>query len=343
VSSLTAIFGSSAEKEQDSEKLMDLYWNRAELKKEFAGMRKEQHRLKDKSKKQDAMIARGRQKLDHLEGLLADPLWAHNVVVHFQLRGLSDRCRSKMAGFAEQLKQQREQKQHESLVDAWNADLALEAKQVQQLILDKQEHIHQLEDQLQAERRRLTTMGFLARLFRGRSATKTLDELAESVEIAQEEEKVLGEEIDAIRNRQPPDTQGLDIPTKRSINLMILAFAQQIYLHFQKDGLSELMKEAGGKSVGTINYGKMDDCTDMLRRMQSCGETMEQHPDFAGVLQERAKQLGERAKYQDKTGAVPVASSVAKLLSIDANGLVKESELDLLGQNYWEIGQVLSR
>ena len=132
MSSLTAIFGSSAEKEQDSEKLMDLYWNRAELKKEFAGMRKEQFRLQDKIKKQDAMIARGRQQLDHLEGLLSDPLWVHNVVVHFQLRGLSGRCQKKLASFAEQLKQQREQKQHESLLGEWYAGLGREAEQVQQ-------------------------------------------------------------------------------------------------------------------------------------------------------------------------------------------------------------------
>jgi len=36
---LTVIFGGSEEKEQDSDKLMDLHWNHAELIKEFAGMR----------------------------------------------------------------------------------------------------------------------------------------------------------------------------------------------------------------------------------------------------------------------------------------------------------------
>ena len=343
MSSLTAIFGSSAGKEQDSEKLMDLYWNRAELKKEFAGMRKEQHRLTDKIKKQDAMIARGRQQLDHLEGLLADPLWAHNVVVHFQLRGLAERCQNKLANFAEQLKQQREQKQHESLLGEWQAGLALEAKQVQQQMLDKQEFIHQLEDQLQAERRRLASMSIFTRLFRGRSVTRTLDELAEQVETAQLDENMLGEEIDTIRDRQPPDTQGLDLPTKRSINLMILAFAQQIYLHFEKDGLAEFMTEANDKSVGTVNFGNKDDCMDLLRLMQSSAEQLEQSTEFAGVLQKRAKHLGDKAKYQDKTGAVPNAASVATLLRIDTNGLVKESELDMLGENYWGIAQVLSR
>ncbi|MFT5501343.1 MAG: putative nuclease with TOPRIM domain, partial [Woeseiaceae bacterium] len=135
MSSLTAIFGNSAEKEQDSEKLMDLYWSRAELKKEFAGMRKEQFRLQDKIKKQEGQTVRVQQQLDHLEGLLADPQWAHNVVVHFQLRGLSGRCQSKLAKFAEQLKQQREQKQHESVLGDWNNGLAAEVNQVQQQIL----------------------------------------------------------------------------------------------------------------------------------------------------------------------------------------------------------------
>jgi hypothetical protein len=49
LTSLTAIFGSSAEKpddnEQESEKLLNLYWNRAELKKEFAELRNEKFRL----------------------------------------------------------------------------------------------------------------------------------------------------------------------------------------------------------------------------------------------------------------------------------------------------------
>ena len=322
---------------------MDLYWNRAELKKEFAGMRKEQYQLNDKIKKQDAMIARGRQKLDHLEGLLADPEWAHNVVVHFQLRGLSDRCQNKLAGFAELLKQQREQKQHESLLGEWHAELAHEAEQVQQQILDKQEYIHRLEDQLQAERRRLTSMSAFARLFRGRSITTTLDDLAEQVEMAQQEENALGDEIDAVRDREPPDTQGLDIPTKRSINFMILAFAQQIYLHFDNDDLAVLIKDATDKSVGTVNYGNKEDCMELLQRMQSSADELEKSTDFAGILQKRARQLSEHAKFQDNSGAVPNAATVARLLRIDGDGIVKESELDMLGENYWGISQILSR
>jgi hypothetical protein len=343
LSSLTAIFGNSAEKEQDSEKLMDLYWSRAELKKEFAGMRKEQFRLQDKIKKQEGQTVRVQQQLDHLEGLLADPQWAHNVVVHFQLRGLSGRCQGKLAKFAEQLKQQREQKQHESVLGDWNNGLAAEVNQVQQQILDKQEQTHQLEDRLQAERRRLSSMSAMSRFFRGRSITRTLDELAEQVETAQHEEILLGEEVDAIRNRQPPDTQGLNMPTKRSINLMIMAFVQQMYTHFDGEDLAELIREAGEKSVGAINYGDNRDCLQLLKRMQSATDKMEQNAEFANILQQRAKLIGENASYQQDTDAVPVATSVAILFKIDSNGVVRESDLDMLGSNLWGISQILTR
>ena len=68
MSSLTAIFGSSPEKpEEESEKLLNLYWNRAELKKEFARLREEQYQLKDRIKQHEGAVIRVQQKLDHLK------------------------------------------------------------------------------------------------------------------------------------------------------------------------------------------------------------------------------------------------------------------------------------
>ena len=343
VSSLTAIFGSGAEKEQDSEKLMDLYWNRAELKKEFADMRKEQYRLKDKIKQQEGITARVQQKLDHLQGLLTDPKWAHNVVVHFQLRGLSLQCQQKLANFAEQLKQQRERKQYDHIVGDWNSKIAAEVEAVQQRILDKQESIYKIEGELQAERSRLASMSSIVRFFKGRSITAKLDRLAELIEQAQLEEQLLGQESDELRNKEPPDAQGLDVPTKRSINLMILAFAQQMYAHFHKDELAELIREAGEKSVGAINYGNHGDCNRLLKRMAESVENMERKSDFTGVLQQRAKLIGERAEYGSSSDAVPVSQSVAILYTIEPDGRVNESSLDMLGANYWEIARILSR
>jgi len=116
-----------------------------------------------------------------------------------------------------------------------------------------------------------------------------------------------------------------------------------MYVHFAKSDLAELIKEAGEKSVGAINYGNSDECQPLLKRMHSCVDKMEQSADFAGTLQQRAKLLGERAKFNSATDAVPIATSVATLIEVDASGQVKESELNILGENYWGVGKVLSR
>jgi len=343
LSSLTAIFGHSEEKTQDSDKLMDLYWNRAELKKEFAGMRKEQYRLKDKIKQQKGATARIQQRLDHLEELLVDPELAHNVVVFYQLRGLGHRCERKLARFAEQLKQQREQKKHDSVLAGWNEERKSEAAEIELQVLEKRDLLQQLGDQLQSEQRRLTSMSAFKRLFRGRSVMKLIDGLASQLEVAVHEETMLRESIDEIRKRKPPDHQGLDIPAKRSINLMILAFAQQLYVHFDADGIADQVKDATEKSVGAVNYGNQYECEQLLARIHNSVERMEQATDFADILQHRARMLGEIAQFPGETDAVPLAGTISVLFKIDDNGLVRESEVDLAGENYWGISKIFSR
>ena len=343
MSSLTAIFGNSAEKTQDSDKLMDLYWNRAELKKEFAGMRKEQWRLKDLVKEQEGATARLQQKLDHLEGLLVDPEWAHNVVVYYQLRGLARKCERKLARFAEQLKQQREQKKHSTVLVDWNEKRRAEGRSVEGEILEKLDRIQQLEDQLEGEQHRLTSMSGMVRLFRGRSVMKLVDSLAVRLEAAVQEEKALRERLTEIKTRQPPDHQGLDIAAKRSINLMILAFAQQLYIHFADAGIAAQMKEATEKSVGSVNYGNQYECAQLLETIHKAADSLQTSSNFVDVLQKRAQLIGNDARYPGESNAVPLAGSVVTLYKVDDNGLVRESEADIAGQNYWGISKIFSR
>ena len=347
MASLTAIFGSSTDKaeegEQESEKLLNLYWNRAELKKEFARMRNEQFELQDRIKEHEGATARLQQKLDHLENLLLDPEWVHNIVTYFQLRGLNLRCESKIAKFAEQLKQQREQKQHSQLLDQWNAERHAEAEGVEREIGEQRMQVQLLEDRLQAERHRLATMGGFMKLFRGRSLTASLDKLASEIDAAQFEERALLERYDDVQNRQPPDTQGLDIPTKRLINFMILAFAQQLYLHFHDDELAKLAKDAGDKSVGAINYGGKDSCDAILKLIKTRLDTFEQASDFADTLQQRAKLIAKGAKFRSDDDAVPISRTVETVFDIRADGQVKTLDGNLLGENYWNLAGIVSR
>ncbi len=347
MTSLTAIFGNSTgkpeENEMESEKLLNLYWNRAELKKEFAELRSEKFQLQERVKEHEGATARVQQKLDQLENLLLDPAWVFNIVTYFQLRGLNLKCQAKVAKFAEQLKQQREQRLHSQLVEDWNARRSDEARAVEKTVGEQRLQTQMLEDRLQAERHRLATMGGFMKLFRGRSVTASLDKIAENIHAAQRSERQLLGELAEIQNRELPDTQGLDVATKRTINFMILAFAQQQFLALRENELACLAKESGEKSVGAINYGGKQACEKILAKINDRLAALSVSNDVAGELQKRAKMIAENAKFRDSNDAVPTAASVSIVFEIKSNGTVKESKLNLLGENYWNVAAVVSR
>ena len=343
MSSLATMFGSSGEKAQDSEKLLHLYWNRAELKKQFAGMRKEQYKLKDRIKQQEGEAARLQQKLEHLEALLIDPEWAGNVVAFYQLRGLALHCQRKLSKFAEQLKQQREQRQQNGRLLSWNEERTREAQAVERELIATREFAERVEEQLQEERDRLrATSGFL-KIFRRRSLTAMLENFSSQIRAANEREQSLLQKLEEIRNRVPPENQGLDVAAKRAINFMILSFAQQLLLLFADDDLAAMAKEASEKSVGAINYGNRRDCGQLLVRIQKRMELIEQNSDLAIVLQQRAKLISETALFRTRKDVVPIATSVSIVFDIGGDGAVQKTGVNVLGDNYWDIAKILSR
>lgn len=347
MTSLTAIFGGANEEpdghDPESDKLLNLYWNRAELKKEFAELRGEKFRLQERLKEQQGATARVEQKLQHLENLLLDPDWSYNIVTFFQLRRLSLSCESKLAKFAEQLKQQRERRLQEQLLGDWNAQRSAEAATVERQVGESRMRIQMLEDRLQAERSRHAAMGGITRIFRGRGAEEKLSELARSLDDAQESECQLLLQLEAIENRQPPDLQGLDIAAKRQINFMIIAYSQQLFLHFRDADLAEMAKEAAQKSIGAVNYGGKLVCDEILAKVRKRLESLDKATEFADVVKRRAKLISEKARFRHSDDAVPTAASVSTVYAIDKDGQVKESTQNLLGENYWNLAAALSR
>jgi hypothetical protein len=343
LTSLTAIFGQSREEGRNSEKLLELYWNRAELKKEFANLRNETFRLKDEVKEQQGNAARAQQKFVQLENLLLDPEWVHNVAVFYQFRALNAHLERKLARFAEQLKQQREQRQHRQLLAAWTERRAAEAAGVEAEIGEVRERIRRANVELDAVQQKYTAMHPILRFFRRRSMQHMLDTLADAIEEGRRRELSLEQALDELARQIAPDVEGLDVPAKRSINCMILSFAQQVFLHFREDGVAAMAREAGNRSAGSMRYGSKADCDRLLVVVRRLRETMVKASECAELLQRRARLVAERAHFSAEDAAVPDSRSVALAFDIGENGEVAEVEADLLNGNYWGLSSVLSR
>ena len=343
MASRQAIFGVAAEHGDDNEKLVELFRNRAELKKEFAALRDEKFRLQQAVKEQQGATARVLQRLEHLESLLVDPEWVHTVVVFYQLRSLYRRCESKLAKFAEQLKQQRESRRRDLQLKTWGEKCDARKAALEQKLGAHRERQQRLEGQLHVEQRQAESMPALGRLFKRRSVSERCVELGEQLDAARSTEQEFLQEIESLAQTEPPDPTGLSISEKRSINFMIIAYAQHLYLQFGDRNLVALVKESKEKSVGAINYGNQEDCGILLDRIARHIDSMEKASDYVDVLKRRAELIAEHAIFSEDGDAVPIAGSVATVFAINGNGVVTTSDANLVGDNYWGVGNVLSR
>ena len=213
---------------QDNDKLVDLFRNRAEL---------------------------------------LDPEWVHNVVTFYQLRRLAKHCASRLARFAEQLKQQREKRALDGVLNAWRAEQEQARAAVRTLVGEQRSQLQRLENGLQAECHRFDMMGGLSRVMKGKVHSQVIEDIERSILDAQAKEGELLRELERVESAEPPPNPGLDVSAKRSINFMILAYAQQLYIQYFEDNLVNLAKEAGEKSVGAVSYGSKGDCDEILARL----------------------------------------------------------------------------
>jgi hypothetical protein len=95
--------------------------------------------------------------------------------------------------------------------------------------------------------------------------------------------------------------------------------------------------------VGAINYGTKADCDSILEVVQKRVDSMDTVSDFADVLQRRAKLIAAKALFGLDEDAVPVAGTVSTVFSLHANAEISENDANLIGENYWNIANVLSR
>src|SRR5271163_348231 len=104
----------------DEERLMQLFQNRAGLKKAYADLKDEFHLLRDRLKQQEGATIRVQEQLDSLGDLLGDPKTGFSALVFFQLRALWKTCHQQLSAFGVDLTRQQEARE----VAKHNADAA---------------------------------------------------------------------------------------------------------------------------------------------------------------------------------------------------------------------------
>jgi chromosome segregation ATPase len=99
LSNIRQLLPGARQPEQD-ERLLQLYWNRAELKKELTRLQDERMKLLEQLRNQETATARAKEQVQVLEEYLGNPEIAVHALVYFQLRAVWRAAGARLGRFA---------------------------------------------------------------------------------------------------------------------------------------------------------------------------------------------------------------------------------------------------
>lgn len=331
----------------DDDRLLRLFWNRAELKREFAKLQRERERIVEQMKQQEGALLRGQQRLEQLEGLLADPERAASAAVFYQLRGIWAWSRRRLSRLAKDLAAR--QLDRETQRDAARFDehrraalAAIEAR-----LAPLREQRAGIDEELTALRaRRFECRGCWHYFTRRRLDAELRERNAERLLLEEQIERYERAWAEKEQERSaPPEVLGVD--GRRLVNLSVIALAQELLLELREHGVAALAREASLRQVTEINYGAAAACRTLSRQIDAVLKRVEALDELPARVRRRAEYLRTQAIFRRDDDTVPVQDCLTAIpVQLTADGEprpanARELPVNVLADEYWEIYSVL--
>ena len=329
----------------EDERLLQLYWNRAELKKELSRLQDERHGLLEQMKKHEAALTRAREQADELEQYLGDPETATHALVYFQLRGLWRTAARKLVRFAEQLQRQQADREHRRQLIEFDQDRRQQLAELDRRLTDERLSANALETQLRTMERELEARRGFWNYFRRRRLAEEIESVRSEWDSAATQVTDLSDDRAAVESVQPPDHPGISVDGRRIVNTAVIAYAQQLVNLLSKGGLALLAKETTAKRAFDVRYGDDGDCGHLMVLLREALTALEEENEDLGSLKERTDRLRSSASYRSDADTVPLTDSIGTLPppAAPVSGLetVNRTGINVLVDDYWDLYKAL--
>ena len=332
----------------DEERLMQLFQNRAGLKKAYADLKDEFHLLRDRLKQQEGATIRVQEQLDALGDLLGDPKTGYGALVFFQLRALWKTCHQQLSTFATDLTRQqeaREMAKHKTETEAAKKARLAEVDQRLQAAASEADSQREHLAAAQGELGRLTAFWHY---FKRRRRQKSLESLRNHVLVADAAVGDLHAERSAVEQEALPEFPGISLAARRNINLAIISYAELLCEHVDAFGLAARAKEAVARRVHEMNFGTRDECEGYMHRVQQAQAAIANQKQITGALKARLDRLRANCEYRNDADTVPTADSLAPPVTADPEpGKAPKSPSaptwNVMAEDYWDLYTLLLR
>jgi hypothetical protein len=321
----------------EQERLLKLFWNRAELKKELQSLDDQLHNLRNKLKQQENANTRLQQQLEQLEVLLGSPERGLDALVHFGLKALWRACREQLEKFAAELKRERQDAQRKQQLAEFQQDRAERLKVADQRLLQAQEVADAEHGRLAESERRLGQLQRFWHHFKRRTlATEILGQRERCV-AADRHLDDMREAHRTIEKEPWPEFPGLSIEGRRLVNLAVIAYAQHLFARLAVSGLAMDARLANNRSVESAKHGNLDACLSRLREIAQALALVNAQDGLAAEIKTRGGNMAAGATWRNASETVPQPASLPPA----ATGGVPDA--NVLVDDYWDVYKVLLR
>jgi hypothetical protein len=319
-------------------RLIALFNNRAELKKELNSLDDERHRLLDRLKLQEGSTMRVEEQLAGLEQYLGRPEEGQKCLAYFQLRSVW-RCASRrLEQFATELaRQQKDRERRQQLLD-FERGKRHRLDEVDREVYEARILADQLVVEQTAERQRLGELQGFWNYFRRRGLEQAMGERQVRIDAAQTALTDLGDRRHAIDSEAPATFAGISVEGRRAVNLAIIAFAEALCERLAPSNLASLARQSTLIRVFDVDYGGDAKCAALIQATTRAIRELDQMQEDLPDIKRRSDRLKARAAWRGPTDTIPRQESVGP----DAgSAAAARAPINVLLDEYFDIQKLL--
>jgi hypothetical protein len=320
----------------DEERLLKLFWNRAELKKELQSLDDQLQELQGRIKQQESANGRLQEQLEQLEVLLGNPAQGPEALVHFGFKNLWRECRRQLEQFAGDLRTQRQEHERKRQLAEFQQDRKERINLADERLREAVAVVDLERARLTEGERRLAGMRAFWHYFRRRELSYELEAQRTRLAGAERHLADMQEARRTIEKEPWPEFAGLSVRGRRAINLAVIAYAQALCIRLSRGGLAVQSRLATHRRVQDQRFGPRAECLARLDEIAQAVAVVRAQEGIAPEVRALTERLKATAAWRGPEDVVPTPASVPPLTQLGEGA-------NVLIDDYWDVYKILQR
>jgi len=314
----------------EDQRLVELFRNRAELKKELTALDEERARLLDRLKLQEGATMRVEEQLAALEQYLGRPDEGYKCLAYFQLRAVWRGAARRLEQFSAELARQQKDRERKQQLTVFERGKRERLDELDRELSEARVHADQLQaEQRLAEQQVEGLRGFWNHFRRVRQL-ESISARRFRIDTALTQLTDLGDRRHEIESEPPPLFEGLSVEGRRAVNVAVIAYAEALHERLAAAGLADLVRDSTLRRVYDSSYGSREECLALLQRAGRAVLELDRMQDDLADIKARADRLRAGLAYRADGDTIPQHETL-------------QSAARVLLEEYWDVYRALLR